>query len=231
MKLYELTESVAATGSDTIVTEYEQDTPRSREIFNTLAAAGYERIGGGADATVWAKTDKHVIKILMPTNNREQADSAFLFFYGICKDNAQNQFLPKFIDIGGAHHTVFEIDGVPYRQIAMERLQPIKRRSKEEALVWALSDLATVSFIKWKDALKELRNPETWKFFPRKNIWPAAVALLQHPQSEEYYHKLFSTMQYLYTEGRAAGYLWDLHTENVMQRTDNTLVITDPYLA
>ena len=128
------------------IPEYEQGTDNSKRIFAKLQQLGYTKIGGGVDATVWAKDEGHVIKILMPSTDRETADSAFTFFYDICKDNEQNQFLPKFIDIGGAHHTVFEINGTPYRQIAMERLQPLKHGSPEEAMIWILSDLAEVAF-------------------------------------------------------------------------------------
>lgn len=213
-----------------VLDEYEQGTDNSKQIFAKLQQLGYKKLGGGVDATVWSKDEGHVIKILMPSADRETADTAFTFFYDICKDNQQNSFLPKFIDIGGVHHTVFEINGTPYRQIAMERLQPIKRGSPEEALVWSLSDLAEVSFIKWRDVLKQLNNPKTWEHYPYGNRWQAAVTLLQNPQSQEYYHNLFATMQDLYKEGRAAGHGWDLHTENVMQRKDGTLVITDPYL-
>lgn len=213
-----------------LVNEYEQGTDNSKQIFSRLKELGYTKLGGGVDATVWSKEDGHVIKILMPSEDRETADNAFLFFYDICKDNQQNQFLPKFIDISGSHHSVFELNGTPYRQIAMERLQPIKRGSIEEALVWALSDLATVAFIKWRDVLKELNKPKFWEHYPYGNRWKPAVALLQNPQAEEYYHDLFSTMQDLYNEGRSAGHKWDLHTENVMQRGNGSLVITDPYL-
>ena len=212
------------------VTEYDRNSDNSKQIFKRLQQLGYSMLGGGVDATVWAKDEGHVIKILMPSTDNETADSAFIFFYDICKDNEQNQFLPKFIDIGGAHHTVFEINGTPYRQIAMERLQPLKHGSPEEAMIWILSDLAEIAFLKWSDALKQIKSPKAWEHYPYGTRWQAAAALMNNPQSQEYYHNLFATMQDLYREGRASGHAWDLHTENVMQRKDGTLVITDPYL-
>lgn len=218
------------TVTNTELVEYEQNTDNSKQIFSKLQQLGYKKLGAGIDATVWSKDDGHVIKIIMPSVDRETADNAFVFFYEICKNNQHNNFLPKFIDIGGAHHTVFEINGTPYRQIAMEQLYPIKRGSPEEALVWALSDLSTVAFIKWHDVLKQLKTPSFWKHYQYGTRWKPAVAMLADPKSEEYYHNLFSTMQDLHNEGRSAGHSWDLHTENVMQRKNNELVITDPYM-
>lgn len=222
MKLYELTES-------TVVTEYERRTSNSEQIFDKLKQLGYTMLGGGMDATVWAKETGSVIKILMPSQDKDVADKSFLAFYEICKDNPQNPHLPQFVDIGGEHHTVFELNGVPYRQISMERLQPIKTKSIEEAMVWALSDLATVAFIKWRDVLKQIVTDEFWKDFPYKFDKSRVTQLLSNQQAEEYYHNLFATMQDLYVRGRQQGLGWDLHTENVMQRADGTLVIVDPY--
>jgi hypothetical protein len=36
------------------------------DITKKLQSAGYKKLGSGADATVWAKDDNYVIKILMP---------------------------------------------------------------------------------------------------------------------------------------------------------------------
>lgn len=213
------------------VNEYEQNTDNSRQIFARLQQLGYKKLGGGVDATVWSKDEGHVIKILMPQNDREQADNAFLFFYNICKENQNNPFLPKFIDIGGQHHSVFEINGISYRQIAMERLQPIQEGSIIEAMIWGLSDLATVAFIKWKDVRKQLMSSNFWEHFPNGSDIGIKVAdLLKYESSDKFYNQLFLTMQNLFIKGRASGYGWDLHTENVMQRKDGTPVITDPYM-
>ncbi len=214
--------------------EYEQNTDNSKQIFAKLQQLGYKKLGGGQDATVWSKDENSVIKILMPSTHKEEAEKGFLFFYDICKENQSNPHLPKFIDIGGAHHTVFELNGVPYRQIAMERLSPIKSGSFEELLVWNLSDLATIAFIKWKDVLKQLTSPSGWAGAERTRISTNMPALVKNkfqtePNFEEEIHNLFSTMQDLQLQGKQHGLGWDLHTENIMQRKDGTLVIVDPY--
>lgn len=210
--------------------EYEQGTDNSKHIFAKLQQLGYTKLGSGVDATVWAKEEGYVIKILMPSKLRQESDNAFLFFYGICKDNTQNPHLPRFIDIGGAGHSVFEINGTPYRQIAMERLQPITNDSIEEAMVWSLSDIVENGCTSWKGAVHELDTPEFWEHFPGRLTFEQIKPVLRDATSMEIYHNLFATMRDLYREGESAGFHWDSHTENVMQRKDGTLVITDPYL-
>ena len=43
------------------------------------------------------------------------------------------------------------------------------------------------------------------------------------------YKVLYNTLRTLHKVGRSKGYGWDPHTENIMQRNDGTLVITDPW--
>jgi len=45
----------------------------------------------------------------------------------------------------------------------------------------------------------------------------------------EMYHNLFATMRDLYHVGKQQGFLWDLHTENVMRSSWIFIVITDLY--
>lgn len=118
----------------------------------------------------------------------------------------------------------------------MERLQPIKGGSFEELMVWLLSDLAMVPFIKWADVVKEMLKPSAFRGAVRTAVSTRMPELIRtqlnkNPKFEEYWHTLFSTMQDLYNTGQAASpkLNWDLHTENVMQRRDGTLVIVDPY--
>jgi hypothetical protein len=48
-------------------------------------------------------------------------------------------------------------------------------------------------------------------------------------QKLDEFGEFFHTAKALYKAGRSAGYGWDMHTENVMQRGDGTLVVTDPW--
>ena len=218
------------------VTEYEgagTPTENSKAIFAKLQSLGYEKLGSGADATVWTKDENHVIKILMPRRSLPSditnAEKGFMSFYEFCKAHPELPNLPRFVDIGGQGHTVFEINGTPYRQISMERLQRMKTGSFEESLVWLLSDLAKYR-APWSNIVSLLKKPETWASNPDMANMPKLVASgLADPVVNKQYGILYLTMRRLYHEGLKSGLGWDLHTENVMQRQDGTLVIIDPY--
>ena len=218
------------------IAEYEGSvtpTENSKAIFSKLEGLGYSKLGSGADATVWAKDSDHVIKILMPRRTLPSevanAEKGFLEFYNFCKDHSDVPNLPRFIDIGGENHAVFEINGTPYRQIAMERLQHIPRRSFEEAMVWMLSDLAKNN-ASWGSVVRQLRNPRTWSGSSgMTKISDQVAEKFADPAVSKQYGILYLTMSRLYHSGLRSGLGWDLHTDNVMMRRDGTLVVVDPY--
>ena len=150
-------------------------------------------------------------------------------FYNFCKKHPELPNLPHFIDIGGQGHAVFEINGTPYRQIAMERLQPIPNDSFEEAMVWMLADLAKYRS-SWPSIVKQLGKPESWAGYPgTENISNEVVKRFVDPVVNKQYGILYLTMSRLYHSGLKSGLGWDLHTENAMLRPDGTIVIVDPY--
>ncbi|CAB4852723.1 MAG: hypothetical protein F2772_11275 [Actinobacteria bacterium] len=213
--------------------EYERGTPNSKEIFAKLKNLGYKQLGFGEDATVWTKDENHVIKILMPSrsipSNVTNAEKGFMTFYDFCKKHPELPNLPHFIDIGGHGHSAFEINGTPYRQIAMERLRPIKNGSFEEAMVWILSDLAKYR-VPWDNIVAILKKSETWATDPNMSNMPKLVASgLTDPVVNKQYGILYLTMSRLYHAGLKSGLGWDLHTENAMLRPDGTIVIVDPF--
>lgn len=209
--------------------EYDTESETSKKIIARLNQLGYTMLGSGVDATVWTKDAGSVIKIIMPSYDYDTSDSAFLAFYDFCKMNPKSPYLPKFIDIGGVHHSMFELDGQEYRQIAMEKLAPIASGSFMEKMVWALSDLAAIPFMKWQNAKQQLVSSDFWKDFPTAGQHEEEVSQeFTNPQVEKEYAALFTTMQQLWQFGRQHDMGWDLHTENVMQR-NNIPVITDPY--
>jgi len=203
------------------VTEYERRTDNSKEIFQQLQDAGYTMLGGGYDATVWGKDEGEVLKVLMPSDNKEDAEMNFLIFHDACQEMEGNPHVPRFVD----EYSMFEINGTEYMQITMERLQPIPEGTVDQAVVWALSELCTVAFLKWRDVPKQLENPDFWRgidFISDDMI----VEILRNIND---YQLLFQTMQAFYKIAQSGSMGWDLHTENVMQRKDGTLVITDPF--
>jgi hypothetical protein len=214
--------------------EFDDEHDDTVEIINKLKKAGYKRLGSGVDATVWAKDTGHVIKILMP-NNKIQfkgAEKGFITFYDFCQSNSNVPYLPKFVNIGGKHHTVFILNGNAYRQIAMEKLRKIRMDSFEEGMIWMLSDYAS-SNLSWEQVRDEMCIAETWKFSRRfmKVMPPRINQLKNDPAFNKTYGELHTLMQLLHRLATLKGLYWDLHTENVMQRGDGTLVITDPFVS
>ena len=212
--------------------EAERDTANAREIESTLTRAGYNKLGSGADATVWAKDEDTIIKILMPDVATDAATAAFMKFYEFSQQHQDLPCLPKFREIGGVHHAPFVIGNTEYTQIAMERLHAIPSGSFEEAMIWILSDLAKQP-ITWTQALKIISDEATWENFAYPEKISAVLRTIDQwdDQDRVEYELLFNVMQLLYATGQINKMGWDLHTENVMQRKNGSLVIIDPWFA
>lgn len=218
---------------DEKLNEYEHGTDNSKQIFSKLEGLGYKKLGSGQDATVWAKDENHVIKILMPRRTLPSevanAELGFITFYDFCKKHPELPNLPRFIDIGGQGHTVFEINGTSYRQIAMERLQQIPRGSFEEGMVWMLADLSKYG-ASWPNLVHQMKNPVSWTGYSGPLNMAAEVTKQFADQAVSTRYGILSvTMGRLYRAGLKSGLGWDLHTENAMLRPDGTIVIVDPF--
>jgi hypothetical protein len=211
------------------VTEYERRTDNSKQIFAQLEEAGYVLLGGGQDATVWGRDEGEVLKVIMPSENKEAAEASFMFFFKLCKRLRGNPHVPRFI--GGDES--FEINGTPYMQFSMEKLKPLEHSSIAEAAVWIMSDFANMAGMKLSTLVKEAPRNNWFVGYRDSNSTQDTgkefAEAMQDPSTFASYDKLFKTMQYFYKNGKAQGLGWDLHTENVMQRSDGTVVITDPY--
>lgn len=209
--------------------EAETRTPASTEIRNTLRKKGYKLLGSGVDATVWAKNEGEVIKIIMPDDHQGSgvAGDTFMKFYEFCKQNPNLDNLPKFF---GQEVQVFQADGKDYVMVTMERLSPITRHSFQEAMVWILSDLATKR-MDWQSALKTMNDETTWDNYgemPTPDILKRLNSMNRRELLE--LEVLYKLMVLLYHKGRINKTGWDLHTENAMMRGD-TIVITDPWFS
>ena len=207
--------------------EAEEGTTASRTIDRRLAQLGYQKIGSGADAKVYAKEGDYVIKILMPESTSTRSEQVFNQFYEFCVQHPQLRCLPRFNEVNQ-----IEIGGQEYTQIDMERLGPIPSGSVKEAMVWLLSDLATGNS-GWDEVKSTLTNPESWSDYTGElapqEITGAIAAM--SPRELASYKQLYRAMQLLYKTGRINKIGWDLHTENVMQRANGELVIIDPWFA
>jgi len=217
--------------SNEFTTEAETDTPNAREISNQLRTAGYSHVGSGADATVWAKDDSHVIKILMPEDVGSKAEQVFRKFYEFSMSRQDLACVPRFNEV-----TTIDINGKDYTQIEMEKLSSIPKGSFVEGLIWFLSDY-TSSSAPWETIERDLAEPITWKTYST-NYYPTFArtwqSLLENPASKKtyaMYKQLYTVMQILYNTGRINKFGWDLHTANVMQRQNGQPVIIDPWFS
>lgn len=214
--------------TNTELIEAEKNTIASNEIYSALQNNGYKLLGSGQDATVWAKKEGPVIKIIMPNDGQGAgpAGDTFMKFYNFCKEHQGYDNLPKF---SGNEVDMFEADGKNYIMVTMERLKPIPRKSFEEAIVWMFSHLATKR-LSWGQALNLLKDEKTWQYFDEGMDLEQVLINIDNLSRKQLleYEVLFKLMTLLYHRGNINKIGWDLHTENVMMR-DNTLVITDPW--
>jgi hypothetical protein len=210
----------------TALDEADSKSQYAHEITLKLQDAGYKKLGIGADSTVWAKDDSYVIKILMPDDPNSQAEKVFQKFYEFCQQHPKLSVLPKFNEVN-----TIDIGGKDYTQIEMEKLTPIVNNTFEEAMVWALSDMVSEN-LSWDNVVKELLNPNTWNGAMTRVMRKMPMFVTQRMNSPEFnktYSQLYEVMRQLYQTGQINKFGWDLHTENVMQRSNGQLVIIDPW--
>jgi hypothetical protein len=209
------------------VREAETGTAYARDISREFRKLGYSKIGSGADSTIWAKDDSHVIKILMPEDEGSQAVEVFKKFYEFCQERTDIPCLPVFNE----YNTIDVLDK-EYIQIDMERLYPVKKNTFEEAMIWYLSDYVARG-TPWPQVKQELSDPHPWinSHWPRHADQLAAKVSSLSGANEAAWNLLYSVMAMLYKTGRINKMGWDLHTENVMRRANGQLVIIDPWFA
>jgi hypothetical protein len=97
-------------------------------------------------------------------------------------------------------------------------------------MVWVLSDLATTGQ-SWRQAQGQIQQPQTWQHYSGTLSAQDIVNQFRSMSSlqKSQWSVLYGLMQILYQTGNINRLGWDLHTENVMQRSDGTLVIVDPW--
>jgi hypothetical protein len=144
----------------------------------------------------------------------------FRFWANYCAKNQDNPYLPR---IYGWETVVFNTydDDCLYLQIKTEKLSPI--RGEFEDFFEEMANYADqVPWEKFADDLSDDPygpiTPKSWK------------KLTSDPASTKRIKKLYQTMAELARIGRQRGYSWDLHSDNIMQRSDGTPVISDPWV-
>ena len=213
------------------VDEAEVATKNSNEIWRQLKAAGYHYVGSGADATVFAKDDSHVIKILMPEDAGSKAEQVFRKFYEFSISHQNLLCVPRFNEVN-----TIDINGKDYTQIEMEKLSSIDKNSFAEGLVWYLSDFTSAN-TPWAAVDSKLAQADTWYMYSPNYSGTFArtwQSLQENPASKKtyaMYKQLYTVMQLLYRTGNINRFGWDLHTANVMQRGNGQPVIIDPWFS
>jgi len=215
------------------IAEAETHTAESDLIVNSLKKAGYKMLGQGADATVWSKEQGQIVKIIMPDEESTDAAATFKAFYEFCRAHQDLECLPKFYASEGQPYLEFKLGGKTYTQVTMEQLRHLRRNTFAEAMAYMLSEYCTEN-IPWNQVVERLSEIETWnrngEFSDLAAKLAPRVQRMTKIESAKF-SVLYSVMKLLYLTGRINRYGWDLHTENIMQRQDGTLVITDPWFS
>jgi hypothetical protein len=207
-----------ATEFTSLVQEYEQGTPRAREINQTLTQAGYRRLGGGVDAAAWRRDDDTVIKIIMPeTSDSRPAMKTFKRFFRLTQARPSPHW-PRYRIMRDEYgqesvFAKFQIQGRTYLQIAMERLYP-------------LNDIDRVMIQDMSDTIERGRSFQDWQT-DNQDEWHTVESWLKKNQQQ--LPGLYAAMRAAYKQSDRK-YEWDLHGGNVMKRRDGTFVITDPWI-
>ena len=213
------------------VTEAETATQNSRQLAKEFRQLGYSQIGSGADATVWARDDSHVIKILMPEDAGSRAEQIFRKFYEFSITHQDLACVPRFNEVN-----TIDINGQDYTQIEMERLAPIEPNTFMEGIVWLLSDYVAEQ-TPWPTIESEFAMPDTWEMYSPNYANALAQtwqSLLENPAGRKtyaMYRQLYNVMKLLFATGTINKFGWDLHTANVMRRNNGQPVIIDPWFS
>ena len=199
------------------VQEYEHLTPRAEEIEKRLEQLGYTYLGGGADATAWAKDDGRVIKIIMSEgDSNKPAMKTFRRFLKLTQARPSPhwpRFFPMQDEQGQSSvFAKFRIGNRNYLQIAMEQLEDID--DVEAEIIQTMS--AYVEDNRNLDQfLRSIGKFNYTRDWVKKNS-------RQIPG-------LWQAVKDAYSKANW-DYQWDLHGGNVMKRSDGTYVITDPWI-
>lgn len=200
-----------------ILPEYEKGTRRAQEIERVLTRAGYTMLGGGADATAWAKDDGRVIKIIMSDgDSNKPAMKTFRRFLKLTRARPSPhwpRFLPRRDEQGRSSvFAKFRIGDRNYLQIAMEQLTDLDPAEAEIIQTMSTYVEAGRNLHEFLKSVGKYDSARDWVKTNSRQI-PG----------------LWQAMKDAYSKANW-DYEWDLHGGNVMRRADGTYVITDPWI-
>jgi hypothetical protein len=167
----------------------------------------------------------------MPEDAGSKAEQVFRKFYEFSMSHQDLPCVPRFNEVN-----TIDINGKDYTQIEMERLSPIEKGGFLQGMVWLLSDYVSGNK-PWSTVESELTNGHPWYFFSPNYSGTFArtwQSILENPASKKtysMYKQLYTVMQLLFSTGNINKFGWDLHTANVMQRSNGQPVIIDPWFS
>lgn len=151
----------------------------------------------------------------------------FKTYAEFCRRNQRNPYLPR---IYGWETFVYPTrwgrgnreQQCLYLQI---RTEPLEHFTNQWALLFGEMAFAVSNGIDFSTWHEDMQSgdvyPTNYRWYSRLSDNDSSVTRLRN---------LYATMEKLYQIGRAKGFVWDLHGNNIMKRTDGTPVITDPWV-
>lgn len=183
----------------------------SSELERLSKEAGYTRIGGGLDADVFlGKNKDEVVKVLIGVQGRSPvvASKGFLKFYDFVKQHQNHPNLPKF-----GVPVLHKIGKEKVYFVTMERLHLIPKQKVEflvDLIDYAQDGYPFVDAVKWLIQNHDLTSEEGLT-----------------PENRQFYKIIQACIAYVANDKTMT---FDMHEGNMLQRSDGTVVITDPYI-
>jgi len=186
-------------------------------IHKELIAKGYKPIGKpGVDQTAYIEPRSGMILKIFGTRPGSKTftkDQKMFFIWAkFCMDNSSNLFLPRYYG-----HESFNYNNSLYLQIRTEKLQHNPKLGR------AISSLGEYASIGSMDARSTL------DYFVKNQPQRSYYETIKQTIGKENVIPLLNTLGDLYKIASKKGYAWDLHSENVMTRTNGWPVINDPW--
>lgn len=207
------------------IAELFESTDERNSVELDLKAAGYRKIGDGVDSTVWSKNKSEIVKVVAPTNPNDLKTSTKMAkdFFKFCKQ-MNSIHLPVFTKFVNSPVEEVIINRKKSVLISMERLDKLNKTNIY--LYYQMSnelDKTWLEFVKFLESLGNAKDKEdkgafeTWSKMKDDSV--------KVSKAKEF----FDVMKKTYLKGESLGYLWDLHTDNMMMRGD-VPVIVDPWV-
>lgn len=184
-------------------TSLDYTNPSKQELFKALEKMGWEMVSEGSYSLVFSNPAKsYILKV------NKRPDPAFAKFAALAR-RSKNSHFPKISDMKR-----LRLYKNTYHIYLIEKLVPVAK-SIAQNLADAIENIGEQARFKKRiitvEELAEIFMEPKIKYYLKRN--PSLI-----------------TASSLLGLKRAPGLWFDLHNENIMKRTDGTVVIIDPYI-